>query len=149
MVCVRIILERCRLYGIAFCRPNVVRLVVHIENEEWVVASTVGMSTVEASRHVADAAKLSKRSHFNQWMATVRKEREADIHYPDSPAATALLYTEMPKYYTWNLHNQREWQRRVQRSDSFETVSRLFPSTSERPRKISLANVTVTSTGHR
>ncbi len=84
------------------------------------------MSTADAAKQVAEAAKLSKRSQLNQWMARVRKEREADIHYPDGPAATALLYTEMPKYYTWNLHNQRKWQRRVQCSDSFETVSRLY-----------------------
>ncbi len=68
----------------------------------------MGMSTRDAAKRVAEAAKLSKRSQLNQWMATVRKEREADIYYPDGPAATALLYmyTEMPKYYTWNFHNQ-------------------------------------------
>ncbi len=41
---------KCAGYTACFLRPNVVRLVVHIENEEWVVASTVGMSTAEAAR---------------------------------------------------------------------------------------------------
>jgi hypothetical protein len=106
--------------------PNVVRLAVHLEGEQQVLASLEGKTARQRSDILQRAAECSEKSKLIQWLNKNKSEKmKPDATFAPGTSAPEILFPDMPKFYRWD-NSKRDWFRRKKKKFHFGAIARLY-----------------------